>query len=125
MDEEIKLQCIDRLECWVEKALRVLDGKWSFLIIKNLFDGTKRFGELRKALHNISPKTLTVRLRELEEHGVITRKVYPTIPPAVEYSLTEKGQDLKAMITEMMIWSKKWKNTHSDNPEHREPNKKV
>jgi DNA-binding HxlR family transcriptional regulator len=114
LNEEIELQCIDRLECWVEKALDVLDGKWSFLIIKNLFDGTKRFGELRKALNNISPKTLTVRLRELEEHGVINRKVYPTIPPAVEYSLTEKGQDLRAMITEMMIWSKKWKKTNPD-----------
>lgn len=123
MNEEIRLECVDRLECWVEKALHVLDGKWSFLIIKNLFDGTKRFGELRKALHNISPKTLTIRLRELEEHGVIHRKVYPTIPPAVEYSLTEKGQDLKAMITEMMIWSKKWKSTHSDNTQHHDIHK--
>ncbi|MDD7792832.1 winged helix-turn-helix transcriptional regulator [Clostridium sp. 'White wine YQ'] len=98
----------DKTICCVEKALNVLDGKWSFLVIKNLFDGTKRFGELRKSLHNISPKTLTLRLRELEQCGVVQRKVYPTIPPAVEYSLTEKGQDLRNIIDEMNIWGKKW-----------------
>lgn len=103
-----KTACCSETICCVEKALNVLDGKWSFLLIKNLFGGTKRFGELRKDLHNISPKTLTVRLRELEQHGVINRKVYPTIPPAVEYSLTEKGQDLNTIITEMKHWGKKW-----------------
>ena len=97
-----------KLECCVEKVLDVLNVKWAFLIIKNLFEGTKRFGELRKLLHDISPKTLTVRLRELEEHGVIERKVYPVIPPAVEYSLTEKGKDLIYVITEMKNWGSKW-----------------
>lgn len=67
-----------------------------------------RFGEIRKCLHDISPKTLTIRLRELEQNGIVTRKVHPTIPPAVEYTLTEKGWDLIKMIEEMKAWGKKW-----------------
>ena len=95
-------------ECCVEKIFSVLKGKWSFMIIKNLFDGTKRFGELRAYLNNVSPKTLTLRLRELEQNGIVNRKVYPVIPPAVEYSLTEKGIDLLDVITEMENWKEKW-----------------
>jgi len=96
------------IECCVEKALDVIGGKWSFLIIKNLFNGKMRFGEIRKSLHNISPKTLTVRLKELEKHGIIVRTVFPIIPPAVEYSLTEKGEDLSKIIDQMKIWGEKW-----------------
>lgn len=103
-----KLECPKHVECSIEKALDVLDGKWTFLIIKNLFEGTKRFGELRKALHDVSPKTLSVRLKELELHGIIKRKAYSTIPPTVEYSLTEKGKSLNRIIKEMKIWGAKW-----------------
>ena len=101
-------ECKDSFQCNVEKALNIIGGKWSFLIIKHLFDGTMRFGEIRKALHNISPKTLASCLRDLEKNDILTRKVYPTIPPAVEYTLTEKGKDLNNIINEMKQWGKKW-----------------
>ena len=101
-------KCSDSFQCYVEKALNVIGGKWSFLIIRHLFDGTMRFGEIRKSLHNISPKTLTSCLRELEKNNILTRKVYPTIPPAVEYTLTDKGKDLNNIINEMKLWGKKW-----------------
>ncbi len=101
-------KCACEEECSIEKALTIIGGKWSFLIIKNLFGGTMRFGEIRKALHDISPKTLTVRLKELEQNGIVTRTVHPTIPPAVEYTLTEKGWDLIKIIEEMKAWGKKW-----------------
>lgn len=96
------------LECCVEKALNVIGGKWSFLVIKNLFTGTKRFGELRKRLHDISPKTLTSCLRSLEGSGIITRTVYPTVPVTVEYSLTQKGRELDGIVNSMYSWGEKW-----------------
>jgi len=101
-------KCTGGKECATEKALNIIDGKWSFLIIKNLFEGTMRFGELRKSLHNISPKTLTLKLKELENHGVLTRTLYPTIPPMVEYALTPKGCDLIQVINAMKAWGEKW-----------------
>ena len=103
----VKPRCGD-IVCNVEKALNVIGGKWSFLIIKHLFDGTMRFGEIRKSLHDISPKTLTMKLRELEDHGILTRKIHATIPPSVEYTLTPKGEDLKSMIEAMRVWGEKW-----------------
>lgn len=96
------------VECSIEKALNVLQGKWTFLILRDLFEGTKRFGELRKSLQGISPKTLSERLKELEEKGIVIRTAYPTIPPTVEYNLTEKGQSLKPLIKEMKMWGAKW-----------------
>jgi DNA-binding HxlR family transcriptional regulator len=86
----------------------IIGGKWSFLIVKNLFPGTKRFGQLRMSLHGISPKTLTACLRSLESHGVLTREVIPTIPPEVHYTLTEKGMDLQNVVNQMKIWGEKW-----------------
>lgn len=100
--------CVGHIECSIEKALDILGGKWTFLIIRDLFSGTKRFGELRKSLSGVSPKTLSERLKELEEKGVITRVAYPTVPPTVEYSLTEKGKSLKPIIKEMKLWGAKW-----------------
>jgi len=95
-------------ECCVEKFFNVIGGKWSFLILKNLFSGKKRFGELRRLLHNINAKSLTSSLRSLEEYGLITRKVFATVPATVEYTLTEKGKDLKSIIVEMYLWGEKW-----------------
>jgi len=95
-------------ECCVEKTLNLIGGKWSFLILKNLFSGTKRFGELRRLLHNINAKSLTNSLRSLEENGLINREVFPTVPSTVEYSLTAKGEDLKKIIMEMYLWGEKW-----------------
>lgn len=96
------------LECHVERMFNIIGGKWSFLIIKNLFCGTKRFGELRSSLHGISPRTLTSCLRNLEYQGILTREVIPTIPPAVNYTLTEKGMDLQNVVNQMKIWGEKW-----------------
>ncbi len=96
------------IECSIEKALDVLGGKWTFLIIRDLFDGTRRFGELRKSLAGVSPKTLSIRLRELEDKDIVKRTAYATIPPTVEYSLTEKGRSLKPIIKAMKLWGKEW-----------------
>lgn len=95
-------------ECCVEKALNVIGGKWSFVILKNLFNGKKRFGELKKLLPNCNPRSMTICLRSLEEHKIITRTVYPTVPVAVEYELTEKGRDLKDVLVYMYLWGNKW-----------------
>ncbi len=96
------------IECSIEKALDVLGGKWTFLIIRDLQGGTRRFGELRKSLVGVSPKTLSERLKELEEKGVVTRTAYATIPPTVEYALTEKGLSLQPIIKAMKLWGSKW-----------------
>jgi len=96
------------VECCVEKTLNVIGGKWGFLILKNLFPGKKRFGELRRLLHDINAKSLTISLRSLEEHGLINRKIFATVPATVEYSLTEKGEDLKKILMEMYLWGEKW-----------------
>lgn len=100
--------CCCDAECSIEKALDVLGGKWTFLIIRDLFEGKKRFGELLKSLNGVSPKTLTSRLKDLEEKGVLTRSAYATIPPTVEYALTEKGMSLKPLVKEMKKWGKVW-----------------
>jgi DNA-binding HxlR family transcriptional regulator len=91
-------------ECTVERTLEVIGNKWTTLILRDLLGGTKRFGELRSNLTGISPKTLTDRLRYLEDQGVLTRKVHPEIPPRVEYSLTKKGNALGKIIQEMSRW---------------------
>lgn len=107
IDEKILNPCCS-VECCVEKSLNIIGGEWSFLIIKNLFSGTKRFGELRKLLHDVSPKTLTASLRSLEENGIIIRTAYATVPVTVEYSLTEKGEALDGIINAMYYWGEMW-----------------
>ena len=83
--------------------------KWLHFIVKFLHEnGALRYSELKKLLGDVSPKTLTERLRELEEYGILTRTVYPEVPPRVEYELTEKGQDLNEAITHMCDWVSKW-----------------
>lgn len=108
MNRKNMLECPNDIENSIEKTLNILGGKWTFLIIHDLFEGTKRFGELRKSLEGISPKTLSERLKELERHGIITRTAYPTVPPTVEYTLTEKGRSLKNIIQEMKLWGAQW-----------------
>jgi DNA-binding HxlR family transcriptional regulator len=95
-------------QCTVERTLEVIGNKWTTLILRDLLHGTKRFGELRNNLSGISPKTLTDRLRYLEEQGVLTRKIHPEIPPKVEYSLTKKGKDLGKIIFEMSKWGESY-----------------
>lgn len=94
--------------CSIEKTLEVIGGKWAFLVLRELFGGTKRFGELQRRIHNISPTALTNTLRHMEEKGVLERRVYPTVPVTVEYTLTPKGQDLHPIIKDMKLWAAKW-----------------
>ena len=90
--------------CPVEKTVNIIGGKWTLLILRDLFVGTKRFGELRASLIGVSPKTLTEKLRTLEQEGIVERKIFPEVPPRVEYSLTKRGKTLKKIFDEMQQW---------------------
>ena len=79
------------------------------LIIRDLLDGTKRFGELKKSVGNVSQKVLTANLHSMEESGLLTRKVYPEVPPRVEYTLTETGYSLKPVLDAMVAWGTEYK----------------
>jgi len=87
--------------CPVAKTARVIDGKWTTRIIRDLLTGTKRYSELQHSLTGISPKVLAARLRFLEEEGVITKTIYPVVPPHTEYQLTARGMELQGVITAM------------------------
>ncbi|WP_261305406.1 winged helix-turn-helix transcriptional regulator [Paenibacillus andongensis] len=88
--------------CPIAKTLDVIGTKWTFLIIRDLLiEGTLRFSDLLKSMDGISPKTLSLRLKVLEEHGVVERKVFPEVPPRVEYTLTEKGKNLERIFVEL------------------------
>ena len=90
--------------CPVELTLLLISNKWKVLIIRDLLDGTKRFSELKKSINNISQKVLTSNLREMEENDLLTRKVYPEVPPRVEYTLTDIGYSLKTLLDDMDRW---------------------
>lgn len=90
--------------CGVTKTIRVIGAKWTTLILRDLFEGTKRFGELQRSLVGISSKTLSLRLQELEADGIISKRIFAEVPPHVEYSLTEKGQSLRQIIDDMRAW---------------------
>ena len=90
--------------CPVELTLLLISNKWKVLIIRDLLDGTKRFSELKKSINNISQKVLTSNLREMEENELLTRKVYPEVPPRVEYTLTDIGYSLKTLLDDMDKW---------------------
>jgi DNA-binding HxlR family transcriptional regulator len=95
---------LDQSTCGVTKTMRIIGSKWTMLILRDLFDGTKRFGELQSSLTGISPKTLSVRLEELQRDGIVAKKIYPQVPPKVEYSLTAKGESLHEIIDAMRYW---------------------
>ena len=96
--------------CPVELTLLLISNKWKILIIRDLLDGTKRFSELKKSINNISQKVLTSNLREMEENNLLTRKVYPEIPPRVEYTLTDIGYSLKTLLDDMDKWGTWYRN---------------
>ena len=85
-------------ECPTEHTLRVIGGSWKILIIYYLFEGTRRYSAFQRRLHSISPRMLSRQLRELERDGIIKRKVYPEVPPKVEYSLTPLGRRLTPIV---------------------------
>lgn len=90
--------------CATEMALEIIGGKWKLVILRNLFESTKRFGELRRTIPNVTQRMLTRQLRELEEDGLVHRKVYTQVPPKVEYSLTETGESLKSIVQQIDEW---------------------
>ena len=97
--------------CPVEITLSLIGNRWKVLIIRDLLDGTKRFGELKKSLGTITQKVLTSNLRAMEESGVLTRKVYAEVPPRVEYTLTQTGYSLKPILDAMVQWGDNYKKT--------------
>ena len=99
--------------CPVEPTLTLISDKWKVLILRDLLTGTKRFGELRKSIGTVSQKVLTSQLRQMEESGLLTRKVYAEVPPRVEYTLTELGYSLKPIMDAMWAWGENYKKQYS------------
>lgn len=94
--------------CPVARTAKIISGKWTLLIIRDLTSGVKRFNQLERSLQGISPKTLSERLRSLEKEGIIFRQIFVEAPPRVEYSLTEKGCDLAEVIACMRCYGNRW-----------------
>ena len=92
--------------CPVETTLTLIGDKWKVLILRDLLDGTKRFGELKKTIGGVSQKVLTAQLRAMEASGLVHREVYAEVPPRVEYSLTELGRSLKPILDSMVLWGR-------------------
>lgn len=90
--------------CPVETTLMIIGDKWKVLILRDLMDGTRRFGELKKSIGSVSQKVLTAQLRDMEAKGLVTRKVYAEVPPRVEYTLTEVGCSLKPVLEALKCW---------------------
>lgn len=95
--------------CPVETTLMLIGDKWKVLILRDLMPGTKRFGELKKSVGSVSQKVLTAQLRDMEEQGLVSRKVYAEVPPRVEYSLTELGKSLNPVLDAMREWGENYK----------------
>ena len=97
-------------DCPVETTLGLISNRWKVLIIRDLLEGKKRFGELKQSIGNVSQKVLTSNLRDMEKAGLLTRTVYPEVPPRVEYTLTETGYSLKPILDSMVAWGTDYKN---------------
>ena len=95
-------------DCPVCACAEIISGKWTLLVIRDLAEGNRRFCELERSLDGISPRTLSLRLRALEECGVVERHTYPEVPPRVEYALTEKGRALSPLIDDMRSYGSQW-----------------
>ena len=102
--------------CPVETTLSLISDKWKVLILRDLLPGTKRFGELKKSVGGVSQKVLTAQLRQMERSGLLTRTVYPEVPPRVEYTLTELGYSLKPVLDAMQVWGARYKETAGREP---------
>lgn len=100
--------------CPVETTLTLIGDKWKVLILRDLLPGTKRFGELKKSIGGVSQKVLTAQLRDMEEKGLVNRKVYAEVPPKVEYSLTDLGHSLKPILDALWDWGKEYKASMSE-----------
>jgi DNA-binding HxlR family transcriptional regulator len=98
--------------CPVCKTAEIVCGKWTLLLIRDLSEGRSRFSELERSLAGISPRTLSLRLRALEEEGIVERDTFPEVPPRVEYQLTEKGRALLPIIDGMRTYGTRWLGAH-------------
>lgn len=94
----------------IASAMQIIGNKWTALILRDLFSGPMRFCELEKSVGNINPRTLSQRLDDLETHGIITKQSYAEVPPRIEYTLTQKGQDLRPILKQMAAWGTKYHN---------------
>src|SRR5437764_13462385 len=94
--------------CPVCRTAEIVCGKWTLLVIRDLAEGRSRFCELERSLRGISPRTLSLRLRALEEAGIVERQTFPEVPPRVEYALTEKGRALVPLIEDMRRYGREW-----------------
>ena len=95
--------------CPVETTLTLISDKWKVLILRDLMNGTLRFGELKKSIGHVTQKVLTAQLRQMEASGLLTRKVYAEVPPRVEYTLTETGESLRPVLGAMFDWGMDYK----------------
>ena len=95
-------------DCPVCRTADIVCGKWTLLLIRDLAEGRSRFCELERSLEGISPRTLSLRLRALEEEGIVARRTFPEVPPRVEYALTEKGRALVPIVESMRAYGTEW-----------------
>ena len=102
----------NKYNCSMELTMDLIGGKWKISILWYLNMGTKRFSELKKLIPDITPKMLTTQLREMERDNLITRKIYPEVPPKVEYSITQYGKSLQNTLEEMCKWGTMYASTH-------------
>jgi DNA-binding HxlR family transcriptional regulator len=102
------MSAVSNANCPVCRTAEVVCGKWTLLIVRDLAEGNARFCELERSLEGISPRTLSLRLRALEEEGIVARHTYPEVPPRVEYALTEKGVALVPLIEDMRRYGTLW-----------------
>ena len=111
--------------CPVETTLTLIGDKWKVLILRDLMPGTRRFGELKKSVGNVSQKVLTAQLRAMEENGLVHREVYAEVPPRAEYSLTELGKSLKPILDSMWAWGEGYKSLMSEKKITTAPSKRA
>ena len=95
--------------CPVEMTLQLIGNKWKILILRDLLTGTKRFGELKKSVTGITQKVITSNLRDMESSGLLTREVFPEVPPRVEYTLTDTGYSLEPILDSMYSCGENYK----------------
>lgn len=100
----IEEYCKNNSSCLIKETLALISSKWTLHILRELCNGTRRFGELKRSVVGISPKTLSARLQELEYQGIVAKKIYAEVPPRVEYSLTPSGESLKDIIVALFSW---------------------
>ena len=111
IEEFSKIPVKELPPCPVETTLMLISDRWKVLILRDLMPGTKRFGELRNSIGNVTQKVLTANLREMEAQGLLSRKVYAEVPPRVEYTLTDLGGSLKPVLDAMRNWGERYKSS--------------